>query len=59
MLAAAEGLVLDPGSLDVEAQEAITALLKRFAKLRPGPRGLKYRTIPSFRGLAEYWLLAS
>jgi cytochrome P450 len=40
----------------VEAQEGITALLKRFPNLRPSPRGLKYRTIPSFRGLSEYWL---
>jgi len=40
----------------VEAQEAIMALLKRFANLRPSPRGLKYRAIPSFRGLSEYWL---
>jgi cytochrome P450 len=42
----------------VEAQEGITALLKRFPQLRPSPRGLKYRTIPSFRGLSEYWLRA-
>lgn len=40
----------------VEAQEAIAALLKRFPKLQPSPRGLKYRTIPSFRGMSEYWL---
>ena len=40
----------------VEAQEGITALLQRFAKLQPSPRGLKYRTIPSFRGMSEYWL---
>ena len=40
----------------VEAQEGITALLKRFPNLRPSSRGLKYRTIPSFRGLSEYWL---
>jgi cytochrome P450 len=42
----------------VEAQEGITALLKRFPDLQPSPRGLKYRTIPSFRGLSEYWLQA-
>ena len=42
----------------VEAQEGITALLKRFPKLRAAARGLKYRTIPSFRGLSEYWLQA-
>jgi cytochrome P450 len=40
----------------VEAQEGITALLQRFAKLQPAPRGLKYRAIPSFRGMSEYWL---
>jgi cytochrome P450 len=40
----------------VEAQEGITALLKRFPDLRPSARGLRYRTIPSFRGLSEYWL---
>jgi len=42
----------------VEAQEGITALLQRFPRLQPAPRGLKYRTIPSFRGLSEYWLQA-
>ena len=40
----------------VEAQEGIAALLKRFPDLQPSPRGLKYRTIPSFRGMSEYWL---
>jgi hypothetical protein len=40
----------------VEAQEGITALLRRFPALRPSARGLKYRSIPSFRGLSEYWL---
>ena len=40
----------------VEAQEGITALLERFPNLQPSPRGLKYRTIPSFRGMSEYWL---
>jgi cytochrome P450 len=40
----------------VEAQEGITALLQRFPDLRPSPRGLKYRSIPSFRGMSEYWL---
>jgi len=42
----------------VEAQEGIIALLQRFPRLQPAPRGLKYRTIPSFRGLSEYWLQA-
>jgi Cytochrome P450 len=40
----------------VEAQEGITALLQRFPNLQRSPRGLKYRTIPSFRGMSEYWL---
>jgi cytochrome P450 len=40
----------------VEAQEGITALLQRFPSLQPSARGLKYRTIPSFRGMSEYWL---
>src|SRR5678816_4025859 len=39
----------------VEAQEGIVALLKRFSSLLPSPRGQKYRTIPSFRGMSEYW----
>lgn len=43
----------------VEAQEGITALLQRFPKLQPSARGLKYRTIPSFRGMSEYWLAGS
>lgn len=43
----------------VEAQEGITALLKRFPNLRPSARGLKYRAIPSFRGMSEYWLQSS
>jgi cytochrome P450 len=42
----------------VEAQEGIAALLRRFPNLQPSPRGLKYRTIPSFRGMSEYWLQA-
>ena len=40
----------------VEAQEGLTALFARFPDLQASPRGLKYRTIPSFRGLSEYWL---
>lgn len=40
----------------VEAQEGISALLQRFPKLQASPRGLKYRAIPSFRGMSEYWL---
>jgi cytochrome P450 len=40
----------------VEAQEGIAALLERFPKLQTSPRGHKYRSIPSFRGMSEYWL---
>jgi cytochrome P450 len=40
----------------VEAQEGIAALLRRFPNLQLSPRGLKYRMIPSFRGMSEYWL---
>jgi hypothetical protein len=40
----------------VEAQEGIGALLQRFPNLQASPRGLKYRAIPSFRGMSEYWL---
>jgi cytochrome P450 len=43
----------------VEAQEGIAALLERFPKLLPSARGLKYRAIPSFRGMSEYWLVGS
>ncbi len=38
----------------VEAQEAITALLQRFATLRAADANPSYRTIPGFRGLAAY-----
>jgi cytochrome P450 len=40
----------------VEAQEGLTALFARFPELQASLRGFKYRTIPSFRGLSEYWL---
>jgi cytochrome P450 len=39
-----------------EAQEALAVLLERFPRLRPSPRGFSYRSTPSFRGLAEYWV---
>jgi cytochrome P450 len=42
----------------VEAQEAVRALLARFPKLTASPRDLRFRAIPGFRGLAEYWLTA-
>lgn len=40
----------------VEAQEAVAALLARYPTLNASSRGHRYRTIPGFRGLAEYWL---
>ncbi len=39
-----------------EAQEAIRTLLNRFPTLLPSERELRYRAIPGFRGLAEYWV---
>jgi cytochrome P450 len=42
-----------------EAQETLAALLERFPQLRLSPRGVRYRNIPGFRGMAELWLQAS
>jgi cytochrome P450 len=39
-----------------EAQETLTALLERFPELQRSPRAVRYRTIPGFRGMAEFWL---
>ena len=39
-----------------EAQEALAVVLKRFPQLQPSARGFKYRSTPSFRGLAEFWV---
>ncbi len=39
-----------------EAQEAVRALLVRFSSLEAAPRDAAYRTIPGFRGLAQYWI---
>ncbi len=39
-----------------EAQETIRALLNRFPTLLPAEREPRYRAIPGFRGLAEYWV---
>lgn len=39
-----------------EAQEALSVLLQRFARLQLSPRGMRYRNIPGFRGFAELWL---
>jgi cytochrome P450 len=40
----------------VEAQEAILALLERYPKLDHSKRGFTYASIPSFRGLEEFWV---
>lgn len=40
----------------LEAQEAIAGLVARFPRLRPSERGLTYKRVPGFRGLAEYWV---
>ena len=42
----------------LEAQEAVAALLERFPTLEPAARAHVYRQVPSFRGLASYWLRA-
>jgi hypothetical protein len=40
----------------LEAQEAILALLARYPKLAHSKRGYTYASIPSFRGLEEFWV---
>jgi len=40
----------------LEAQEALLALFERFPDLQPSAKGYQYAAIPSFRGLAEYWV---
>jgi len=42
----------------LEAQEALRALLDAFPKLRAADRPHVYRQVPSFRGLAEFWVTA-
>jgi cytochrome P450 len=42
----------------VEAQEAILALLARHPRLALSARGWRYRVVPSFRGLSEFWIEA-
>jgi len=40
----------------VEAQEAILALLDRFAHIELSPRGYYFRAVPTVRGTKELWL---
>ncbi len=40
----------------VEAQEAILALLDRYPVLRHSAKGFVYHSIPSFRGMSEFWV---
>jgi cytochrome P450 len=40
----------------IEAQEAVLAMLQRFAHLGPAERGCHYAAIPSFRAMKELWL---
>jgi len=40
----------------VEAQEAILGLLRRFPRLRKSARGHVFHAIPSFRGMHEFWV---
>lgn len=43
----------------VEAQEAILALLDRYPVLRHSEKGFVYHSIPSFRGMSEFWVTAA
>jgi cytochrome P450 len=40
----------------IEAQEAVLALLRRFAHLELSERGHSYAAIPSFRGMKSLWV---
>jgi cytochrome P450 len=40
----------------LEAQEAILGLLQRYPNLALSERGLAYHAIPSFRGMARFWV---
>ncbi|MEE4281699.1 MAG: cytochrome P450 [Pseudomonadales bacterium] len=43
----------------LEAQEAISALIRRFPDLHHSPRGFVYHSIPSFRGMSSFWVSTS
>jgi cytochrome P450 len=40
----------------LEAQEAILGLLQRYPRLSHSERGFSYHAIPTFRGMAEFWV---
>lgn len=42
----------------LEAQEAVLGLLSRYPLLEHGTGGLTYAAVPSFRGMAEFWVRA-
>jgi cytochrome P450 len=42
----------------IEAQEAILGLLDRYPDLRLSDKGYTYASVPSFRGLTEFWVTA-
>jgi len=43
----------------LEAQEAILGLINRFEVLSASPRGYRYASAPSFRGMEEFWISTS
>ena len=43
----------------LEAQEAILGLLERYPSLEHGRKGHQYASVPSFRGLNEFWVRGS
>jgi hypothetical protein len=40
----------------LEAQEGVACLLERYKALEASPKGYIYRTLPSFRGMTNYWV---
>jgi cytochrome P450 len=40
----------------IEAQEAILGLLHRYPNLKHSDRGFVHHSIPSFRGMSEFWV---
>jgi cytochrome P450 len=43
----------------LEAQEAILGLLRRYPVLEHAERGYSYASVPSFRGMTEFWVKGS
>ncbi len=42
----------------LEAQEAILGLIERFPDLKHSDKGYQHHSIPSFRGMSEFWVSA-